>query len=270
MNRRRFFEYVGFGGFAFGAGVALGAIPVYADVLTIPKLSYNPTIGQLMTDYSLQQQMLKLDGIYGKEGAEFGIGVDDTNTNFILDYTTDNQDQTLVIQSNIVVDKTHAAGAKPNKDAFYVAYLASFEPEIKEAAIALGNDNGTWNPQQKQLPVGFKWDAAYTKTYFEPNQNHGMIATQIPNSYMGPGGSNGLYGMYVVLARANATHGPSYPGPGHVDIPSSYASYRTAIPIDMFPKWAVIPTAFTTILATLFTARKNRMDKIRKRGTGYC
>jgi hypothetical protein len=252
---------------AFGAGVALNAIPAYADALTIPKLSYNPSVDQLMTDYSLEQRMLKLDGRMNGGApvtAEFGLGVDDNNINIVWDYMTLATEQPVKVDSLIVVDKTHDAGKKLDKNTFYAAYgglfTSSGPPSKVGAEIVQGNDNGTWNAPEAQLPEGFNWDVSFTKTYFEPNRNHVVTVAQIPNSYVGPGDSNGLYGILIGLLQNDAP-GPGIPADSAVSNPSSYLTVRTAIPIYQFPKWLVAPTAFASIFATLIAARKNRIER---------
>jgi hypothetical protein len=258
---------------AVGTGAALSAIPVYADALTIPKLSYNPSIDQLITDHSLEQQMLKLDGSMNTGDpviAEFGLGVDDNYTNIIWDYTTLATQQPVKVDSVIVVDKTHDAGTKPDKNTFYTGYSGFFSssaaPSKIGAEIVQGLDDGTFSQPVKQLPEGFNWDISFTKTYFEPNKNHVVTAAQIPNSYMGPGDSNGSYGISLGLLRNNAP-GPGIPANGSLGNPSSYLTVRTAIPIYQFPKWLVAPTAFASIFATLIAARKNRIEKKEEKST---
>ncbi len=100
-ERRNFLKH----GRDVAAGLSLGyfatQIPrVYGEPLTIPKLSYSPTIDQLISDYSLQKEMLALDlqtfeyaAVYGKAA----LGFDDNYVDFVVAKTSHDTEPTSSI-----------------------------------------------------------------------------------------------------------------------------------------------------------------------------
>lgn len=234
------------------AGLGLGylatRIPrVYGQPLTIPKLSYSPTIDQLLSDYSVQQEMLSVDlqatattPVYGK-GA---LGVDDNHTNFIMAKTSQTTSPVGDLHVSIAIDRDHSGGGSPDADDFAVIC----DLQQKSELLRQGG-NGIWgNPQ----PIDFPWNALQKESYFSPNQANYIFGVQVPNSYMGPGGAGGLYGLFLGIIENYEGVFPSYPAIADGRIPNTWASFSTAIPVPEFQlPQLLIPMviAFPVVLA---------------------
>jgi hypothetical protein len=264
-SRRRAFNTLGKAAVGLGGLYALSKIPLsYAGALQIPKLSYDPSVDQLISDYNLQQEMLALDmqtnpgtPVKGKAG----FGFDSNNVNFIMDYASQtSKPETAGWQ--IMVSKEASNSVQITADCFLVAYEWSPAVNKKDAHINLANPPAYQNPEP--LPEGFAWDAAFAKSYFNQAGEHVIFGAQIPNSYIGPG-SNGKYGIAVVMyLNGSESDTPGYPVPFSFLSPKTWGAFSTAQPIPemQFPQLLIA----SALMAPLFLLswRKRRICSNRK------
>lgn len=268
LGRRRFLKLVG-SATGLVSVCLLSPVPYVqaANASTIPKLSYAPTIDQLYSDFSLQQQMLavnlKLSSSSPTAGMA-GIGFDHNNLNCILAHTTQTQNNISEV-GEIAIDAKPIAPAS-NKgydtDDFIVLYAWDATDDTKKVIFKTGQSDGTMKTEK--LPDGFNSDVRFTKSYFNQTQDHLVFAAQIPNSYMGPG-SNGNYGLdlsispYAVL-QGNMVSAIGYPYDSADFIPASWGVFNTAYPIPELRFPQVISAAGIALPLVLLTLRKRRLD----------
>jgi hypothetical protein len=258
-ERRRFLRKTGEAVLGLAGLYALSQIPiVYGETLTIPKLGYAPTIDKLISDYSLQEQMLHLDMKNNSSApttAKAAVGFDDTNLDFVLAHTT--QFTPITEYGEIQID------AKPgdygiDTDDFYVNYTLNAQDNSKTGRFYKGQADGNWS-SPGPLPSGFRGDARLAKSYFDQQTDHMVFAMQIPNSYVGTG-STGNYGMSFAIFQPNASAGPGYPFDAADVLPQTWGIFSTQYPIPEFPSPQIV--AGGTILALPFLIAKLRRDRM--------
>jgi len=224
---------------------------VSADApLLVPKLSYGPTVDQLISDQNLQKEMLPVDmrdspstPVDGKAG----LGFDNNNVDFILDYTSQTTEPNATY-SNVGV-------FTPTK-LFLTVYRWTL-PSTKETWFYSGeNSKGARN-----VPNGFTWGATFAKSYFNQGQDHIIFALEIPNSYVGPG-SDGTYEFYFALGINNSTKGPQFPASGNWNNPISWGVFHTLYQIPEFPGLAFLLTLSVIfgISAMKLTKKRTNVD----------
>lgn len=228
-----------------GLNIVLGIdanLEVAGLPIQIPKLSSNPTIAQLISDWSVAQEMVAVDMRISDNTPVAGktaIGFDDVNVDFVVDHVT--QTQTAPIEHmSIDVDRTPPGGPSWDNDTFGVEYAWQQSGNLKLATIYLGKVSGSSEP-----PSGFKWDMAFAKSYFNQNQTHVIFVAQIPKSYFGPGGAGGTYGIYTVIWITNQY--PSYPPSGNAAQPQRWGIFTTQYPIPEFSQFQGVVAAVALI-----------------------
>jgi hypothetical protein len=250
------------GAAGLAGALALSQIPYVgaAYTLQIPKLSYTPSVNELIADYSLQQQMLSLDDRVSDNApvtAKTGIGFDDIKTDFIIANTS----QTSMPQvgaMNIAVDKTH--GGVVNENIFYLK--RSFDGNTNYTWIRKGTPSG-WASDYSNVPDGFETSISLTKSYFSPDKACLTFSARIPNSYMGPGGQGGQYGIFTFTSVGDSNIGPEFPADGSTFDPSTYGSFITRYPI---PEFSVSPNLLAlgaiSVVPFLIAWRAKRMKTL--------
>jgi hypothetical protein len=139
------------------------------------------------------------------------------------------------------IDKIHAPETYPNGytngSYFFVMYEWDVSSGKKVGQIRVGTGNPTDEyAAYASLPKSFAWNVSFTTSYFNQTQAHVVYSAQIPNAYMGQGGSDGKYGFVVSLAVNDQTSDwTSYPPNGDIGWPQTYASLGTQYPIPEFP-----------------------------------
>lgn len=253
-SRRRFLgnavKYTA--GAALGATV-LGSLGEYVNAQTttttspliIPKLSYNPTVDNLFSDYNLQKEMLATDLKPPQSALQTGIGkaavaADDINKNYVIAHTTMTQESSehaiIAIDGN-PIDNTGVPfnSITPiDQDDFYIQYdlmLSNPTSNQKTANLYKGLDRKWGNAQP--LPKGFNWDVRFTKSYFNQEQNQMVFAMQIPNSDS-QSSLNNKYGMFFAVWPEGQSDGPQYPDGAALFVPNSYGLFTSEYPVDFF------------------------------------
>jgi hypothetical protein len=267
MSRREFTKY---GLTAVGALVLGSAASIFpganaADVLTLPKLLYNPSIDQLRSDWDLQKQMLAVDLqiAIGKPVLGKGlIAYDSYHTNIISDLTTYTQKPQAIATFSIGIDG-HPSPSETliiDDDDFGINYTWKTPSNTKQVEFSKGGNN-TWT-RGLPLPDGFAWDVYFEKSFWNQEKDHPYLIAQIHNSAMGPGNMN-QYGMYVYANIDYSAGGPSWPANGFGSNPQTYGQVRTEQTIPAFPKGWEIPTAALALIVTGLTVRRNRIHKLK-------
>jgi hypothetical protein len=256
MSRRKFAKYglAAAGALVFGSIANIFPETHAADVLTIPKLSYNPSIGQLMSDFGVQQQMLALDMKDSNSGPVSGktaIGFDDENVDFLAVYTSATAKPNLA-RFFISVDKTRDF-ATGSKDVFVVRYDWEVSAGKKEGWIRYGDAGGFTEPFSPIPQDLGQWDVSFSKSYFAQDQEKVTFAAQIPNSFLGPGDSEGSYGIGTYLNKDGSAQGPNYPPDLFSLDRRTFSTFRAQYPIPefsfQFPALAVVILAALGLLA---------------------
>jgi hypothetical protein len=230
--------------------------------ITIPKLSYSPTIGQLVSDWKLQQEMVAVDmrvASIAPVTARTLIGFDSSNLDFLLDFVTETQKNSTSIYINIGMNKLSEVSHVPTNETFLVVctwYLSTNKTKTEfYPGYANSGGEGFGNPVAP--PSGFTWTAAFDKTYLNQQQSHIVFAIQIPNYFVGPGGSGGKYEIFLSLGVDQSTQGPSYPFDAQYFSPMTYGSFNTQYPIPEFNLTTEIVAA-ATLIATLLSQMRKR------------
>jgi hypothetical protein len=235
----------------------------------IPKLSYAPTIDQLLSDFSLQQQMLTLD-LKMNSGAPIagkaGIGFDDANVNYVL--ANMDMTQPTSVGAFIAIDTKPPSQIAADTN-FWADYYWDAETNEKSTQFWRGTQDRTGYLKSPTLPNGFNWDIKFTKSYFKQDSDQMVLAAQIPNSYMGPGSSgnlgifpasNGNYGMCFAIGQKGYGKIPGYPFDGNVYITQTYEIFNTESPIpDLLSPQAVV-AGVIGIPLLLLRLRKHRVE----------
>lgn len=237
----------------------------------IPKLNYAPTIDQLISDFSTQQQMLSVDlippsGAPGTGLGKAGIAFDDSNMNFILAHTTmtqlQSEDAYIAVDGKPTGTTANEGGSvttftPPDTDDYYAVFKWNASSNGKTSQFFKGTGSGWSTPTAP--PLGFIWDARFTKSYFNPSQDHVVFAAQIPNSSMGAG-SGGNYGMYLGVGPADGSDGPQYPSGAALVVPNSYGVFTTAYPVPEITSPPLLAAGVLALPALLMSWRKRRLD----------
>ena len=275
MFRRDFLRNVRNGAIGALGASALSSIPLSYELnaLVVPKLSYNPTIDQLLSDSQIWGEMLFVDmkpnPVYVSNSSgtgKCGMGFDDNNLNFTLDYTSENAKRYYEL-ANIVINRKPTVGiTTPTSDTSLCIYRWDAVSDTKSAFLRYGS-NGNFGPSQA-LPNGFAWEMGFIKTPFNEIADHICVSAQIPNSFVGPGGSNGEYGIYSSLFTVEELGSQqflnlvSYPAEADEINTASYAAFTTEQPIPEFviPNELVAGGALIAIPFLIARFRQKRVE----------
>lgn len=207
--------------------------------ILIPRLSYNPTLDQLLSDWHLPQQMIALDmkvNPTASVAAKAAIGYDANNVDFILDYTSQTSAAIPSAFVNIAVDRINEASKSPTNETFLLICIWLPSSDQRKMGWYVGYSSGGFSGfnQAANPPPGVTWTSTFGKTALNQEQDHVAFAVQIPNSVMGPGNVGGKYGIYLAVGLDNATQVPGYPSNAEYFSPQSFGSFTTQHPIPEF------------------------------------
>jgi len=227
-ERRAHFRLAKYAAASVGLGLIASQLPrVYGQSLAIPKLSYSPTLDQLLSDYSVQRGMLTVELQTTQNSPVFGIGAlgfDDDHVNVILAKTAQTTGPTTDLLVNVDIDRTLSGGVAPGPNDFSVECDLQIQTQQKSSSL----DQGTGLEWGDAEPLIFPWEIVQKESYFSPNQVNYIFALQIPISYMGPGGSDGQYGFFLAWVEDGKGTFPGYPAVGDGNIPNSWGSFSMA------------------------------------------
>lgn len=255
------------------AGVAaLSQVPYASalDTIQIPKLSYNPTVDQLISDFDLQRQMVAVDEQQNTlVTAKAGIGFDDNNMNFVNAHVAQTTTPNREVMA-ICIDKIFSQMAFLTPDMFMCRYWAdrSDMTGLLSSGVADYHVGTVDTTLGQPLPNGFTYKAAFTKSCFNQDKEHVVMAAQIPNSYMGPGGQDGKYGIFTKIISNPPSagnwpirdgSGPCFPAYGTNVNARTYGAITTQYPIPEFPKSLSLLTLPLALALGLTSIRKNRL-----------
>jgi len=262
-ERRRHFKLVKYAAAGAGLGLIVSQFPrVYGQSLIVPKLASNPTLQQLLSDYSVQKEMLTVELKMTQTSPVFGEGAlafDDNNLNVILVKTLQTTGPTTDLLVNVDIDRTLSRGVMPGPNDFSVECDLQIETQQKSSAL----DQGTGLEWGRTEPLTFPWDIVQRESYFNPNDANYIFALQIPISYIGPGGAGGEYGFFLAWVEDGEGTFPGYPAVGDGNVPNSWGTFSMAA--QQSSSGPLI--AATVLAAPLFFAywRMSRIDRKRLR-----
>ena len=258
-EKRTHFKHVGCLAAALGLGLIANQLPrAYGESLIIPKLGYNPTLKQLLSDYNLQREMLAVDLKATDSAPVFGkgaLGFDEKHLDFILAKTANTAGPTTDLLVNVDIDRKLSKGSVPGPDDFSV----ECDLQLQTQQIASGLDQGTGLGWGDSESLTFPWNIVQTKSYFSQNLANYVFALQIPITYMGSGGPGGQYGFFLAWVEDGEKTFPGYPAVGDGNVPNSWGSFSMAV----HESAVRLPTAATLLATPLFLAGW-RMERVKR------